>query len=600
MTASNPALLPDPPLFDVTDIAKKGVEGSIERFGLDELELAPNARREISADGLERLAGLLMRAGQLVPLIGYRREAAGPVTVYEGQRRYLAAQKSHELAGTEGYEGLDPVHSLIVLLLDHEPNADEIRRIQAIANNARESLSVVDQQNQFADCWLARAGLGDEDRIAAVCADLGISAKKAHNLRRQLTLPDRIRARVAERPVADQLSATMANQLANMNQVAPELTEAVAKRITSPELHDKAVKDLGAFVHRTVVEDEHTYAVRIDDGAMLDGHEQVQQARVHLSDQTTEPLAAILGCEAANLEKELDTLAARAKNKALKVRITGAIRERARTGRYAFAYDRGPDFAASIWVIDPVFMLDLVREQLGEDTDGAPAAEQAYFGKAKLSDEELRDAAAEDQKRRAAERQRQAEADRSNLGLGHDIAAGLIDPTGDQLDALRKIVCHLVADHYREVIAYGAGWTNRERQQPVGDTGHYEPRHTDAIVAAELQRALDEPDPLRGIAQLTARWGAAFVLNPDGVTRTKVLGRERIARKLSDSLPGGENPLRAAVWEFMRPMLSPNLAQLNRDAFVVDEAESTVRLDEHRGDFDLGDLDLGDEDASAA
>ena len=68
MTASNPALLPDPPLFDVTDIAKKGVEGSIERFGLDEIELAPNARREISADGLERLAGLLMRAGQLVPL----------------------------------------------------------------------------------------------------------------------------------------------------------------------------------------------------------------------------------------------------------------------------------------------------------------------------------------------------------------------------------------------------------------------------------------------------------------------------------------------------------------------------------------------------
>ena len=67
MTASNPALLPDPPLFDVTDIAKKGVEGSIERFGLDELELAPNARREISADGLERLAGLLMRSGPAGP-----------------------------------------------------------------------------------------------------------------------------------------------------------------------------------------------------------------------------------------------------------------------------------------------------------------------------------------------------------------------------------------------------------------------------------------------------------------------------------------------------------------------------------------------------
>ena len=601
MTACNPALLPDPPLFDVTDIAKKGVEGSIERFGLDEIELGPNARREVSEDGISRLAGLLMRAGQLVPCIGYRREVDGPVTVYEGQRRYLAARKSHELAGTEGYEGLSPVHSLIVLLLDHEPTADEIRRIQAIANNAREALTIVDQQNQFADCWLARAGLGDEDRIAAVCADLGISAKKAHNLRRQLTLPEPIRSRVAERPVANQLSATMANQLANMNEIAPELTEAVANRITSPELQDKAVKDLGAFVHRTVVEDEHTYAIRIDDGAMLDGHEQVQQARAHLSDATTEPLAGILGCEPDELEKELDTLAARAKNTALKVRITGAIRDRARTGRYAFVYDRGPDFAATIWVIDPIFMLDLVREQLGENTDGAPAAEHAYFAGAKLSDDEMRDAAAADQKRRQAERQRQADAERSNLGLGHDIAAGLMDPTADQLDALRGIVCYLVADHYREVIAYGAGWTDRERQQPVGDSNRFEPRHTDAIVAAELQRALEEPDPLRGIAQLTARWAAAFVLNPDGVTRTKAHGRERIARKLSDALPGGENPLSAAVWQFMRPMLSPNLAQLNRDAFVLDEAlESTVRVDEHRGDSELTDLDLGEEDASTA
>ena len=104
--------------------------------------------------------------------------------------------------------------------------------------------------------------------------------------------------------------------------------------------------------------------MRIDDGAMLDGHEQVQQARAHLTGESASQLAGILGCEPDNLEKELDTLAARAKNKALKVRITGEIRERARTGRYAFVYDRGQDFADSIWVIDPVFMIDLVREQL--------------------------------------------------------------------------------------------------------------------------------------------------------------------------------------------------------------------------------------------
>jgi hypothetical protein len=68
-----------------------------------------------------------------------------------------------------------------------------------------------------------------------------------------------------------------------------------------------------------------------------------------------------------------------------------------------------------------------------------------------------------------------------------------------------------------------------------------------------------DPDPLRGIAQLIARWAAAFVLDPAAVTRTKALGSERMARKLRDALPGGEGALRAAVWELMRPMLSPAL-----------------------------------------
>ena len=269
MSTPHPALLPDPPLFDVTSLAKKGVEGSLERFGLDEIELAANARREISPEGIDRLATLLSRSGQLVPCIGHRPDRNGPVLVYDGQRRYLAAKRSHELVATEEFHGLQPVQSLIVLLLDHDPGTDEIRRIQALAN-AREELSLVDQQQQFADCWLARAGLSEDDRIAAVCADLGIGARKAHNLRRQLTLPEQIRARVAERPAGEQLSATMANELASMNEIAPQLTAAVAKRISSPELHDKALKDLGAFVHRTLVEDEQTYAVRIDDGAMLD------------------------------------------------------------------------------------------------------------------------------------------------------------------------------------------------------------------------------------------------------------------------------------------------------------------------------------------
>ena len=555
MTA-NPALLPSPALFDVTTVAKQRPEGRIVRVELEQIELAPNTRKEISPEGINRLAQMLARTGQLVPCIGHRPSRTGPVILCAGQRRLLAARRSHELAGTDAFDGLEPIRSLIVLLLSHAPSRDEIRRIQA-QENAREELSIVDQQAQFADCWHARAGLNDDERLAVVCADLGISARKAHNLRRQLTLPEQIRTRVADRPAGEQLSVTMANQLADMHEIAPDLTQAVAARITTSELHDSALRDLGAFVHRTIVEDEHAYAVRIDEGVLLDAHEQIQRARPHLIGRSQTQLASLLGCEPGKLETELDALAARAKTNAVKIRITTEIRERARTGRYAYVHQRGQDFADSIWVIDPVFMIDLAREQLQADSDQPPAREDAYFGTAKLNDDELRDAGAHDAQRRQAERARQLDAERSNLGLGHDIAANLIDPTAGQLHAVKAIACHLLAAHYRDLIAYGAGWTNRERQQPVGDSGRYEPLHPDTILDAELKRALEDPDPLRGIAQLLTRWAAAFVLNPDGVTRTKTLGRERIARKLQDALPGGKHPLRTAVWQLMRPILSP-------------------------------------------
>ena len=92
------------------------------------------------------------------------------------------------------------------------------------------------------------------------------------------------------------------------------------------------------------------------------------------------------------------------------------------------------------------------------------------------------------------------------------------------------------------------------------------------------------------------------MLDPAGVTRTKALGSERMERKLRDALPGGDGALRAAVWEFMRPMLSPALVALNRDAFVLDErVETTVDLDGHRAASDLDELALDDEpDAEAA
>src|SRR5438270_10210117 len=114
----------------------------------------------------------------------------------------------------------------------------------------------------------------------------------------------------------------MANQLADMHEPAPQLTEAVAKRITTSDLHDEALRDLGAFVHRTVVEDEHTYAVRIDDGALLDAAEQIDHARGQLSDSGRHQIAGILGCEAEQLDRELDAVAARARTRSAKLRIT--------------------------------------------------------------------------------------------------------------------------------------------------------------------------------------------------------------------------------------------------------------------------------------
>jgi hypothetical protein len=52
----------------------------------------------------------------------------------------------------------------------------------------------------------------------------------------------------------------------------------------------------------------------------------------------------------------------------------------------------------------------------------------------------------------------------------------------------------------------------------------------------------------------------------------------------------------------MRPMLSPALVELNRDAFVVNESpETTVDLDGHRAASDLDELALDNEpDAEAA
>jgi len=103
--------------------------------------------------------------------------------IYDGQRRLLAPRQAASLAGADGYE-VRAVQSLIVLLLDHEPSADEIRRIQAQANQAREPVARRPAGAAARLLGEPAPRLREPDRIVAVSprADLGISPKRAHNL----------------------------------------------------------------------------------------------------------------------------------------------------------------------------------------------------------------------------------------------------------------------------------------------------------------------------------------------------------------------------------------------------------------------------------
>jgi hypothetical protein len=57
----------------------------------------------------------------------------------------------------------------------------------------------------------------------------------------------------------------------------------------------------------------------------------------------------------------------------------------------------------------------------------------------------------------------------------------------------------------------------------------------------------------------------------------------------------------AALWAFMRPILSPRLVALDKDGFVFDSGVgSSVDLDAHRANSDLDGLDLGDDEHAAA
>ena len=97
MSKSTFTLDPSPVLFDVSTHENAQLAARVERVGLEHIELATNPRRKISDEGIDRLAKMLCSSGQFVPCIGWRPDPDQPnVILYDGQRRYLAAQASHD------------------------------------------------------------------------------------------------------------------------------------------------------------------------------------------------------------------------------------------------------------------------------------------------------------------------------------------------------------------------------------------------------------------------------------------------------------------------------------------------------------------------
>jgi hypothetical protein len=140
----------------------------------------------------------------------------------------------------------------------------------------------------------------------------------------------------------------------------------------------------------------------------------------------------------------------------------------------------------------------------------------------------------------------------------------------------------------------------QSRPRPLGDTGRHAPRHIETIVAAELEYALDTS--IRYAAsRSSSRGGARRSSSTPTASPATRSAWSAIARKRRDALPGGDEALRAAVWAFVRAILSPPLTPPSKDAFVHDSGiESNVDLEAHRSDSDLAELELDDESADAA
>ena len=463
---------PAPALFDVTTTAPADPAGTLVRVPLDDIELAPNARREIAPEGIERLARMLMTMGQLVPCIGHR-PAGSSVVLYAGQRRLLAARASHTLAARRPAAGAQPDRAAArprALGRRDPPHpgpgepargpharrpAGPVRRLLGRPRRpARAATGSPPSAPTSASAPSRPTTCAASSRCPSRSAPASPNARRTPALGHARQPPGRHARR---RPRAHRRPSP--------------------QRISTPELHDAALRDLGAFVHRTIVEDETR---------LRRAHRRRRPARrarpARRSPARTSPTD---GRRQAAARARLRARRARRRaRRARRPRPSAPTRRCASTPRCASA--PAPAATPTCTTAAPTSppasgsstpcscstpsarrspTTTTRRPRPTRPTSPAPASTRPTCATPPPAERE----------RRHEQRQRQADAVRTNLGLGHDLRAGLIDPSPAQLDALRAIVCHLLARDYRDVIAYGAGWTDPERQRPVGESGRHEP-----------------------------------------------------------------------------------------------------------------------------
>ncbi len=623
----------------------EGKTKELRSVALDQIDLHPiNARKRLNEEGLKRLAEMMMVHGQSTPIIG--REVDGRFHAYVGQRRYMAASISHTLAGTPGYEGLSPITHLDIIVLNWTPTPREIAILQA-QENANEQLGYRDLVAQCLDCWNEREGMAEPDRVRAVSVDIDATPAFVRELMSLSILPQGVLDRVtkAGNVQGNAIGVRFAMRLAEVYKASPALGDAIARRISTTDDYREAATDLSAFINkmigqgRDVQTDEAAKAVGDDDtseGKKGDDTQNTvtdlpyvrtlrQQSPLLMTDELAAAQRALTDEDRARLRpilkpylkasedlEKIDEILRRltddagASNRVSYLPVTPQMRDAARAADVVFIQKVGGDFADWMWVIDPVWMISTIATHLADTEEEAKARGSNAGGgvikgsSSSLEDhdedgrEEARSSRASDIS--AAETRAQAKARNADIRDGLAAFWTSKDDVVLRRTAALEALIELIFSTHREPIAYYAGWTNSEYQQPKASGQGYEPMPADRILEAErlrIRKLAAKNPTLAMFALVEAVFGGAL-LDTDGINSAsgRIMGSDKAERVFRDLIPGGDTDLRRALWAVFADGLQPHTREKHVTSFVFTDANSSADLAVASEDAPLAAIEL--------